>query len=396
MKTRIRHAVTAVGSGVALVATGATIQGGAAFASPTASTPSSRVISAGYSISTDQSQTRSKDAFRVPFVASKTAGPGAPQIGAYNFVDSDFILRMRGSAVQPEADIPRPLVIGVAPTEVWLEKDIGGPESRCETYGAGYYAGEVAEQGILENSGPPDAGNKGGGIFNPTRSKDYKPNKSPGSENLNTRRPEVRSVQDGSVIFEIPAKGNGVHWEGVCDNDAAGHAIAYTSDVAGAQAAGSATTTALDKKTGIYTGTSRAFIAGLQTASGTLDLISSYMQVKHLPGQAPTVSYKIGVTGGTLAAGANVPYQDLTKQFNDAVNANGEVVSSLASYGLTLMGPTASKSETGSEFARYVLNAPFLEVMAATPLREGTAGERTYARLVNIDYEGLYQGGTLK
>jgi hypothetical protein len=60
------------------------------------------------------------------------------------------------------------------------------------------------------------------------------------------------------------------------------------------------------------------------------------------------------------------------------------------------MGPTASKSETGSEFARYVLNAPFLEVMAATPLREGTAGERTYARLVNIDYEGLYQGGTLK
>jgi hypothetical protein len=340
-----------------------------------ASTAPRALAQSGSSISTTP-------ASATPFIAKSTpAKASKPAKGGYDFVDSDFILRIRGSAVQPEADIPRPLVIGVAPTEVWLEKDIGGPHSRCETYGAGYYAGEVAEQGILENSGPPDAGNKGGGIFNPTRSKDYKPNLSPGEKNLNTRKPELRSVQDGSTIFEIPAKGNGVHWEGT---------------VAGAQTMGSHTVAALDKKTGVYTATSRAFIAGLETASGTLDLISSYMQVKHLPGKAPTVSYKIGITGGTLASGVDVPYQDLTKQFNDAVNANGEVASSLASYGLTLMGPTASRSETGSEFARYVLNAPFFEVMAATPLREGTAGERTYLRLVNIDYEGLYQGGTLK
>ena len=309
--------------------------------------------------------TKPATAMRTPAAAAHT-GKAPAAGGGYDFFNSDFILRMRGSAMQPEADIPRPLVIGVGVSEVWLEKEIGGEHSDCETYGAGYYAGEVAEQGILESSGPPDAGNKGGGIFNPTRSKDTKPNLSPG-ENLNAREPQIRDVRDGSAIYEIPAKGNGVRWEGVCDHDAAGHATGHNVDVAGAQAVGSTTIGVLDKKTGVYTGTSRAFVAGLETGSGTIDLISSIMQVKQLPGQAPTVSYRIGVNGGTLASGADVPYQDLTEQFNDAVNGNSKAAASLATCGLILMGPTASRSETGGGFARYVLNAPFFEAMVAPP-----------------------------
>ena len=227
--------------------------------------------------------------------------------------------------IEVEPDIPHPLVPGVGYSAVNLEKDIGGPEGGCEIYGAGAYFTDVVQEGVLENSGPPDAGNKGGGIFNPTEAKDTKPNLSPGA-NLNARKPEIRDVTDGHDIYDIPADGNGVRWQAHCNDDVSGVGTGNIVDAAGAQAAGSTTEGQIDKKTGLYIGTSRAFVSGLTTASGYIDSVSSIMQVKDLPGKEPTVTYRIGAFGGTLASGLDIPASDLTKQFNDQVKNNAPAI----------------------------------------------------------------------
>ena len=303
----------------------------------------------------------------------------------YNFFDSGYILRLRASAIQVEADIPHPLMVGLNTSAVNLEKDIGGPNGVCEERAAGEYPGEIAQEGILENSGPPDAGNKGGGIINPTESKDYQPNLSPG-ENLNARKPQLHDVTDGHSIADVPHNGNGPRWEAQCDGDAGGRAVA-DFDIPGVEASGSSVLTHLDKKTGEFTGTGRAFVAGLTTSAGTLDFVSSLMQVKALPGQEATVSYHIGGTGGTMASGADIPISDLTKQFNDSVKSNADALSAIGPLGLALLGPTVSESENGH---RPIINAPFLEVTAGLEARKGTAGENDHVRLLNVDFEGQY------
>ena len=333
-------------------------------------------------------------ASRTPFVA-RTTQPAAKSVkGGYKYFDSDFILRLRGSAIEPEADIPHPLVPGVGYSAVNLEKDIGGPYANCEVFGAGAYLTDIVQEGILENSGPPDAGNKGGGIFNPTEAKDFAPNLSPGA-NLNARTPSIRDVGDGHTITTLPHDGNGVRWQAHCDNDASGTGTGYNTDIAGVQSLGSTTTAHVDKVTGEYVGASRAFIAGLDTGSGTIDLISSVVSIKHLPGQKPTVSFRIGATGGTSAAASNVPWGDLTKAFNDAVKSQAGATSAIGPTGglLQLMGPTESESENGG---RYIINFPFFELQQGLEARKGTAGHNQRVRLVNIDYEGLYQGGAIQ
>jgi hypothetical protein len=320
--------------------------------------------------------------------ASKATKPATPTMTAagYKYFDSGFILRLRAAAIEVEPDIPHPLVPGAGYSAVNIEKDIGGPEAKCEIFGAGAYFTDVVQEGVLENSGPPDAGNKGGGIFNPTEAKDTSPNLSPG-ENLNARKPQIRDVTDGHSLYDIPAGGNGVRWEAHCDNDAGGKGIGNIVDVAGAQSAGSTTVGHINKETGEYIGQSRAFVAGLETGSGTLDFVASLTQIKHLPGQEPTVSYSIGAAGGTLASGANVPAADLTKQFNDQVKNGSAALSALGPMGVTLMGPTVTESENGH---RPIINMPFFDVSIGLTSREGQVGQNQHARLVNIDYEGQY------
>jgi len=324
-----------------------------------------------------------------PFVAKSSAKASTPTAksakGAYKYFDSDFILRLRAAAIEVEPDIPHPLVPGVGYAAVNLEKETGGDAS-CEILGAGFYLTDVAQEGVLENSGPPDAGNKGGGIFNPTEAKDTAPNLSPGA-NLNARTPQVRDVTDGHSLYDIPAHGNGVRWEAHCDNDAGGKAVGNNVDIAGVQAIGSTTVGAIDKVTGVYTGTSRAFVAGLETGSGTLDFVSSVTKITHLPGKEPTVTYAIGLAGGTLVSGANIPASDLTKQFNDAVKTGAGALAALGPLGVTLMGPTITESENGH---RPIINMPFFDLSVGIDARKGTVGENQHVRLVNIDYEGQY------
>jgi hypothetical protein len=194
-------------------------------------------------------------------------------------------------------------------------------------------------------------------------------------------------------MAEIPHEGNGVRWTAKCDNDAGGKAVGNNVDVAGVEGLGSTTMGKVDKKTGVYTGVSRAYVAGLNTASGTVDFITSYASIKHLPGQKPVVSYRIGLNGGTLASAADVPYGEVTKTFNESVKSNRAALSAIGPTGLTLMGPTESVSENGG---RYIINFPFFELEQGLESRRATVGQNQKIRLVNVDYEGLYQGGAIK
>jgi len=326
--------------------------------------------------------------------ATKANTPAAKSAkGKYSYVDSDFILRLRASAIQVEPDIPHPLVPGFGYSAVNLDKNLGGPYAKCEVFGAGFYLTDIIQEGVLENSGPPDAGNKGGGIFNPTESKDTKPNLSPGEQNLNSRRPGIRSVTDGSRMADIPHQGNGVRWTAQCDSDAGGKGVGNNFDVAGLEGVGSTTQAAVNKTTGVYEGVSRAYVLGVGPLG--MDFVHSWAAIKHLPAQKPLVSYRIGVNGTPSAAGTNIPYGDVTKSFNDAMQQNHGATAAIGPTGnlLALMGPTESESENGG---RYIINFPFFEAQQGLEARKGGIGHNQRLRLVTIDYEGLYQGGAIK
>jgi hypothetical protein len=323
--------------------------------------------------------------------AAKAAKPGTPAAKSeFKFMDSSYIENLRASAVQVEADIPHPLVPGVGYSAVNLEKDPGVETGICEIYGAGAYFTDVVQEGVLENSGPPDAGNKGGGIFNPTESKDTAPNLSPG-ENLNSRHPSIRDLGDGHQITAIPAEGNGLDYQAHCDSDVGGKGIGYNTDLAGYEQIGSVTQTAVNKETGEYTGVSRAFVLGVETPNGTLDGLASLVKIKALPDKDPVFDYTIGTIGGSLVAGTGVKESDLTKSFNDSAQGIGPALDALGEYGIELEGPYKTESENGH---RPIVNFPYFNITTGLKAREGTIGQSQHVRLVNIDYEGAYTGSS--
>jgi hypothetical protein len=332
-----------------------------------------------------------------PFVKGAPATSVTPTAksakGAYDYTASDFILRLRAAAVEVEPDIPHPLVPGIAYAAVNLEKNLGAEVGKCEIFGAGFYLTDVVQEGVLENNGPPDAGNKGGGVFNPTESKDTAPNLSPGSDNLNSRKPGIRSVTDGSRMMEIPHEGNGPKWTAKCDNDSGGKAVGNWLDAGGVEGFGSTTSGAINRSTGEYTGVSRSYVLGLGAAG--MDFVHSWVSIKHMPKAKPVISYRIGVNGTPSASGTNIPYGDLTKAFNDAMQSNHGATAAIGPTGnlLALMGPTESESENGG---RYIINFPFFEVQQGLEARKGGIGHNQRVRLVNIDYEGLHEGGAIK
>lgn len=303
----------------------------------------------------------------------------------WTYFESSYYMRIRAAAVEPALDIPQPLVPGLGFSSVMLEKDVGEPVGFCQTRGIGAHYTDVLEQVVLgQNAGTLS----NAGVFNPTEAADTEPDRFR-LETLNSRKPQVRNLANGTVVYDIPAEGAGVRWQAACDDEAGGRGTGNMVDAGGVQAAGSATTGHLDKSSGAYIGTSRAFVAGLETTGGTLDLVSSVMRVQQLPGKEARISYRIGTSGGTLASGVDVPVGDLTTQFNEAVRANAGALAALGPFGLTLVGPVVT--EPGNS-GRPVVNAPFFDLSLGLDARRGSVGHNTHLRLVNIDYDGINVG----
>lgn len=294
-----------------------------------------------------------------------------------------FVHQLRAAALEGRAAMewnrqnPNPVVVASGYSAVDLEKDPSVDHGDCEAVGAGTHLD--LRGGLLENNGPPDAGNKGSNVVNPTEARDRSPQIQPG-EGWGRRpgfRRHIDEIGDRARDLGDAPKSHGP-WSARCDDDTAGRAAGHHVDPVRAGAAGSATTGTIEKATGTYVGTSRAFAAGLRTPAGVVELVSSAVRIKQRPGREALVCYRIAVNGGVLATGTDVPAGELTRQFGEQVLRNAVAVAALPALGLTLTGPTY-----GAYATRRIVHFPFLEVAA-----DRDAGDRTRAvRVVTVAYE---------
>jgi hypothetical protein len=323
---------------------------------------------------------------QTPAVAATESANGK----TFDFKESSYILTMRAGAVEPYAMIPRDLPTDIGFSYVDLIHDTGRNEGRCETWGAGYWLGTELEEGVLGlGAAPPDAGDVSGGYRNPTTSRQVRPDLTPpGAPTGSDRTPALPAAGAGGPL-----------WKATCDSDTKGSGTGNELDASGARAVGSTTSAEVDKTTGAYTGTSRAYISGIE-AAGKLATINSLMQVKELPNEKPTVSYRISffeseagqsVTGfnqnSFTVSGNDVPVEDLVTQFNEQVKGGSGALSALGPLGFSLLAPQVGKTTDGG---RISITAPVIQGNAGLHLRDGTVGQEQGVRFGAVTFSGSY------
>src|SRR5262249_3186761 len=106
-----------------------------------------------------------------------SAGTGSGQGRAFNFNnEASYVLDMRNAGVEENTQIPSATYQDIGFSEVQLTHDIGQPEARCDSRGAGYFMGQYIEEAVLsKGAAPPDAGDVSGGYANPVSARSVKP-----------------------------------------------------------------------------------------------------------------------------------------------------------------------------------------------------------------------------
>jgi hypothetical protein len=323
--------------------------------------------------------------------APLTAAPPATAAPSpFDFEESSYILTLRAGAVEPYALIPRDLPTDIGYSYVDLVHDIGQQDGRCEAWGAGYWLGQEVEEGVLgPGAAPTDAGDVSKGYKNPTTSRQVRPDLTPAGQPSGSDRTPA-----------IPADGSaGPNWIAACAHDAKGNGTGELADLAGAKLVGSTSAAEVNKATGLYTGTSRAYIQDLDIG-GALVTITSLMQVKQAPGAQPVITYRLwlldgGAEGtnyglnqnGFTVAGTDVPADQLVEQFNDQIAQGARAIAALGPYGLTLLAPHVGKSTDGD---RYSITAPVIQGNAGLKLRDGTIGQEQGLRFGSVTFQGVY------
>lgn len=313
----------------------------------------------------------------------------------FDFRDASYILTLRAGGLEPYAYIPRDLPVDIGFSYVDLIHDIGQDQGRCETWGAGYWLSDEVEEGVLgAGAAPPDAGDVSGGYRNPTTSRDVKPNLSAG-ENLSARDPGVRNYfPPGNEVLDIPATGNGPKWVANCEHDAKGSGHGDILNVGGFQVVGSATQAEVSKETGFYTGTSRAYVLGLEGATG-FDSASSFMQVTQKPDQKPVITYRMSYfnagdnreKNGVTFGGQNVPVEDLAKQFNEGAKALGQAAAPIGPLGAGTLTPEVG---VAANSGRYSITVSAGHGNFGLTARDGTVGMNQGMRIGSVTFTGVY------
>jgi hypothetical protein len=314
---------------------------------------------------------------------------------AFDFTQASYILTLRAGGLESYAYIPRDLPQDYGFSYVDLIHDIGQPQGRCETWGAGYWLGQEVEEGVLgAGAAPPDAGDVSGGYRNPTTSRDVQPNLSAG-DNLSARDPGIRNYfPPGNEIVDIPASGNGPKWVAKCDGDAKGAGQGDVLNVGGFQVVGSTSQAEVDKKTGVYTGSSRSYVLGLEGASG-FDSASSFMQVVQKPDSKPVITYRMSYfnsgnnekTSGITFGGQNIPVEDFAKQFNEGAEAFGSAMKAVGPVGAGTLKPEVGVSTDGGRYSITISAGHGNFGLAA---REGTLGMNQGMRIGSVTFQGVY------
>ncbi len=317
------------------------------------------------------------------------AVPATAEAAPSPFAASEFVLNLNAAAAATALEIPEPLVLSVGYSAVNLAKESSAADATCEALGAGTYWDRLLDAAsVMENSGHEPEERRA--TPNPTEARDTAPKRDTGS----TAMAYGPAVTTGESVYAVPADGTGVRWDAECQDETRGTATGADGEVLGVQTAASTTTARVSRATGEYVGTARAFVSGLQGTSGIVDLVSSVMTVRHVPGREPRISYRIGVTSGPvgqgpLASGVDVPVGELPAQFNQSVRNNAAAVEALGPVGLTLLGPTVTAGRDG----RLVVHAPFFELSAGLAARQNRIGQNSHTRLVTIAFEGQYPSG---
>lgn len=354
----------------------------------------------------------------VPEAAASVQRPSTPGTSGYQ-------VTVGADAVMPFAKIPHEMALHAAGSAVELAR-IPGEAPRCRAYGAGYWLGEAVEVTVGDQGPGPDARVPTSaavpaapsmtvipmGLYhNPTVT--YRSNPDPGPSRTwggdtipSTRSPGVRvtAVPDQPVAMPLPAgPENGVAptWDAVCPTPTRGSAVARTVQVQGIGAVVSTAVARVDRHTGGYTATARTAATDVQTATSTLDLVSSLLTVRMRPGGKPVVSYRISVIAkhlgdassalsgsGVVVAGTDVPADRLVAQFNAAAAAAAPAIQALLGpAGLQLVAPIV---DDPGRHGHVRILAPVLTGHLGFAARQGNIGTDQGVRLgaTYLDYVG--------
>jgi hypothetical protein len=324
------------------------------------------------------------------------ADAGNSNAKAFDWTNASYILTLRSGGLETYAHIPRDLPQDVGYSFVELVHDTGQPQGQCEAWGAGYWLGQEVEEGVLgAGAAPPDAGDVSGGYKNPTTSREVRPNLSAG-QSQSDRHPAIKNYfPPGNDIYAFPPNGPGYKWTAKCDDDLKGETQGDVINAGGVQAVGSTAQAAIDKTTGVYTGTSRSYVIGLEGASG-FDSASSFMQVTNRPDKDATITYRMSYfnsggdnkgKNGITFGGTDVPVQQFADQFNANAKTFGQAISAVGPAGAATLTPEVGVSTDGN---RYSITISAGHGNLGFNARQGGLGEDQGMRLGAITFQGVY------
>jgi hypothetical protein len=347
-----------------------------------------------------------------PPASAAGSGPTNPARGhgkSFDFNnEASYVLDMRNAGVEENTPIPSSTYQDFGFSEVQLSHDIGQPEARCDSRGAGYFFGQYVEEAVLEKgAAPPDAGDVSGGYANPVMSRSVKPDVSAGGINLTNRHPFVQNpFPPGNQVTALPADGTPLYINSSCDSDVKGSGTGNIADIGKvADIIGSTSEGGVDRTTGEYTSIARSYVAGIKGA-GPLTALSSFMQVKQVPGADPVISYRMSLidndSGGSITgwnqngitlSGSNVPANQLTDQFNSQLTTVSGALAALGPFGIRVIAPDTGiegPNDTGTGTGGHYVTAPAVQLDYGLHARDGGIGQHQKTRLGAITFTGVY------
>jgi len=342
-----------------------------------------------------------KEQKSAPATATKAA-PAAPvaktaatKSGKYNWVDSSYILTIRSAGIEYYDKIPRDLQQDQGFSYVELVHDIGQDAGRCETWGAAYWLGQEVEEGVLgAGAAPPDAGDVSGGYKNPFASRQVRPELGAGASQSD-RHPAIHNYfPPGNDVYAFNPAGPGYHWSANCASDTKGEGQGDDLNIGGFQVIGSTSEASLDKATGNYVGTSRAYFLGMEGATG-FDSGSSFMQITNAPDKDATITYRMSYfnsgdnnsKNGITFGGTDIPVQQFADQFNDQAKSGSAAMSAVGPAGIATLQPEVGVSTDGD---RYSITISAGHGHLGFAVRDGGLGQDQGMRVGSITFQGVY------
>jgi len=295
---------------------------------------------------------------------------------------------MRAGSVETFAEIPRNVPQNMGYSHVELIKDIEEAQPRCIADGAGYWPDDILEEGVLKGGAAPigegQTATDASPYDNPTIHRVYRPaNAEDGSQNATSDRTP-----------KFPSNGNGPLWTSNCTADFfGGSGNGDMFNAAGSKIAGSSIIAQVDKSTGIYTATGRAYVTGI---AGAFDTITSLMQVVHAPNQEPKVTYRMSFfdsdagksafgSDGVEFFGSAVPASQFVDQFNSQAASFSKQGAALGPAGLQILSPQVYPDQ---DSGRTTITAPAAAGNLGFASRSGTIGQNFGMKFAEITYTG--------